>query len=112
MEKLDSTAVQLKYKDSTISMIIVLPNKRTGLAALDAQLKTTSLEYVVGKLHSHDKVKVSMPKFKVEFSVSLTETLKKVICTGLLFLEEYIYYFRFFCTNHVDGHEFNVFREC
>lgn len=61
-----------------MSMIIVLPNKRTGIGALDAKLKQTNLSAIVGQMHVSDKVSVSLPKFKVEFEVSLPDTLKKV----------------------------------
>lgn len=78
MDGLDATAIQLKYKDSDMSMIVVLPNKRNGLAALDEKLKQTNLSSIVGQMRTSDKVEVFLPKFKVEFEVSLPETLKKV----------------------------------
>lgn len=81
MDNLDATAIQLKYKDSDMSMIVVLPNQRSGLAALDAKLKATNLGAIVGRMTISDKVAVSLPKFKVEFEVSLPKTLAKVFIT-------------------------------
>lgn len=78
LEKLFATAVQLKYKDSHLSMIIVLPNKRTGLGALDDQLKQTNLEAILDSMYISGEVKLSLPRFKVEFAVALKKPLTKV----------------------------------
>lgn len=78
LNKLDAMAVQLKYKDSPLSMIVVLPNKRTGLAELDAQLRNADVALIARKMRTSYTVKVSLPKFRVEFAVSLKDTLEKV----------------------------------
>lgn len=78
LQDLAAKAIQLKYKDSDMSMVIVLPDDVNGLAALDAKLKETSVASIVQQM-SDIKIQVSVPKFKVEFEVSLPETLKKVI---------------------------------
>lgn len=77
LEDLDSTAVELPYKDSNMSMLIILPNSRTGLSALERKLNTVDLEEVTKKLKSKE-VNVEIPKFKIEFEVDLNESLKKL----------------------------------
>lgn len=74
---LDATAIELPYKDSDISMLILLPNTRTGLSALEGKLNTIDLGEVSSKLWSQE-VNVEIPKFKIEFDIELNEPLKKV----------------------------------
>lgn len=76
-EDLDATGLEMKYKDSDISMFIILPNKRTGLAALEEKLSSINLKDLSKNMFNVD-VHVTLPKFKVEFSLSLKETLTKV----------------------------------
>lgn len=61
-----------------MSMFIILPNKRTGLPRLEEQLKDVDLKNLTAKMH-RSEVEVSIPKFKIEFEVSLVDALKKVI---------------------------------
>lgn len=77
LEDLDATSIELPYKDSNMSMLIILPNSRTGLSALERKLNTVDLEEVSKKLKSKE-VNVEIPKFKIEFEVELNESLKKL----------------------------------
>lgn len=61
-----------------MSMFIILPNKRTGLARLESQLKDVDLKNLTTNMY-RSEVEVSIPKFKIEFEVSLVDALKKVI---------------------------------
>lgn len=80
---LDATGIEMKYKDSDISMFIILPNKRTGLAALEEKLSGVDLKELSKNMFNVD-VHLTLPKFKVEFSVSLKDILTKVnICVCL-----------------------------
>lgn len=74
---MDATAIELPYKDSDISMLIILPNTKTGLSALEAQLNTIDLAEISSKMHSQE-VNVEIPKFKIEFKIELNDPLKKV----------------------------------
>lgn len=62
-----------------MSMFIILPNKRTGLAQLERDLKNRdhNIQSLSSKMY-RSEVEVSIPKFKIEFEVSLVEALKKV----------------------------------
>lgn len=77
IEKLDATALELPYKDSDISMMIILPNQRNGLAEVESKLHTIDLAEISSTLRSQE-VNVELPKFKIEFDINLNEPLKKV----------------------------------
>lgn len=76
-DELDATALELPYKDSDITMMIILPNKRGGLAALENKLGTINFSDMSNKMYSQE-VNVEIPKFKIEFDIKLNEPLKKV----------------------------------
>lgn len=76
-DDLDATALELPYKDSDITMMIILPNKRSGLA--DLENKLTSINICDLSKNMYDtEVNVEIPKFKIEFDIELNEPLKKV----------------------------------
>lgn len=77
IENLDATAIELPYKDSDISMLIILPNTKTGLSALEGKLNTIDLADISSNLYSQE-VNVEIPKFKIEFDIELNEPLQKV----------------------------------
>lgn len=77
LENLDATAIELPYKDSDISFVIILPNSKTGLSALESKLHTVDLAEVTKSLYSQE-VNVEIPKFKIEFDIELNEPLQKV----------------------------------
>ncbi|XP_013109615.2 serine protease inhibitor 42Dd [Stomoxys calcitrans] len=78
IEELDATAVRLPYKDSDLSMVIILPNARNGLAAMEAKLETMSLTLLSEKLNRARGTRLYLPKFKVEFTVNLNAALIKM----------------------------------
>ncbi|XP_023302346.2 antichymotrypsin-2-like isoform X2 [Lucilia cuprina] len=75
--ELDATALEMRYKNSDLSMLIILPNSRTGLADLEEKLKNVSLPDLTKRMFN-TKVIVDMPKFKAEFEVELNEALKNL----------------------------------
>jgi len=72
---LDATAIEMPYKDSEFSMMILLPNERDGLQKLESKLETTDLMEKATHLKK-ENVKVQIPKFKVEFDIKLNDVLK------------------------------------
>lgn len=78
LEDLDAKVLELPYENSNLSMLIVLPNKRTGLRDVELKLKSKSI-FEINEKMVEDKVHVYLPKFKVAYELELTETLKKVI---------------------------------
>lgn len=75
---LDAAALELPYKDSDLSMLIILPNSKTGLPALEEKLRGTTLSQITQALH-RTQVVVKLPKFKAEFQVELTDVFQQVI---------------------------------
>lgn len=78
---LDAKAIELPYKDSDMSLFVILPNSRTGLSQLESQLKNVEIRELSKRMFKTE-VDVSLPKFKIEFEVSLVDTLKKVNGNG------------------------------
>ena len=60
-------------------MIIVLPNKRTGLADLETKVSKQSLISVANSLRPV-KVNVALPKFRIESQIDLKAVLSSVSC--------------------------------
>lgn len=77
LEDLDAKALELKYTDAAYSFIIILPNERTGLPALESSLIGYDPEQIIKKL-KEIKVDVTIPKFDIESRLSLKDTLKTV----------------------------------
>lgn len=74
---LDASALELKYAQSNISFVAILPNNVTGLSALEASLINYDLSKVIGQLLSK-MVDVTLPKFKTEYEIELNDVLQKV----------------------------------
>lgn len=66
VKELDSKVIILPYAGG-LSMVIVLPNQRTGLDALDIQLKRRNIAGILEEIPSGVKTQISLPKFRIEF---------------------------------------------
>lgn len=73
----DAVALRLPYKNSDISMMIILPNSLMGLPILEKRLKNTAFEDIVQKMELYP-VTLLLPKFKMETEVELGNALKGV----------------------------------
>lgn len=77
LDDLHVQALEMKY-DSDLSMIILLPNSRTGLAELENKLLNHNLiDNIVDRMQEK-LVKVAIPKLKIQYKVELNDVLKKV----------------------------------
>lgn len=77
IEGLNATALEMKYANSSVSFVILLPQSRTGLDALEVNL----IEYDLTKLGDSlklDRRDAYIPKFKVEYQMKLNEVLNNV----------------------------------
>ncbi|KAK8382335.1 hypothetical protein O3P69_015334 [Scylla paramamosain] len=74
---LGATVLAMDYQGSRLSMVFVLPDKRDGLAEVESKLATTDLSELHRKLHE-DEVEVSLPRFKLEETLDLVDTLSKM----------------------------------
>ncbi|BFG06180.1 serine protease inhibitor 42Dd [Drosophila madeirensis] len=77
LPELDAAALELPYADSDLSMLIVLPNSRSGLTALEEKLRGTPLSVITQSLQTTEVV-VKLPKFKAEFQVELSEVFQQL----------------------------------
>jgi serpin B len=81
-------AVDLSYKGGRLAMLVVLPRKKDGLAALESQWAVESMyQQVTARLQHEAEVIVSLPRFKTETEFKL----KPVLCAlgiGLVFSDE------------------------
>lgn len=79
---LDARAIELPYEDSDMSMLIILPNRLMGLARLESQLKRISIQDLSSSMNVSE-LELDLPKFKIEFEVSLVDALAKVNATQM-----------------------------
>lgn len=77
VEKLDATALEMEYKDSNISMLFILPNKKDGLKALEEKIHEVDLKEIDNQMRSQE-VEVFLPKFEFEFKKELNDVLIKL----------------------------------
>lgn len=65
------------FQGGEMSLVIMLPNERTGLAALEEKLATQMLAELLKQV-ANTEVKVFLPKFKIETTIDLKDSLGKV----------------------------------
>lgn len=82
-ETADAQVLQMRYVGAPVAMTIVLPRAKDGLAQLEASLTPAALADWTGKL-KQERVNVSLPKFKVESTFQLAETLGQLGMTDAL----------------------------
>lgn len=78
IQELNCTAIELPYEgNNNLSMLILLPNERDGLAYLESKLSDVSLNDISQKMWKQE-VTVWLPRFKIEFDLTLNSVLSKV----------------------------------
>jgi serpin B len=70
----DVQLLELPYKGTGVSMIVLLP-KSNDLAAIEKRLSNRQLQEWISKMEDH-RVDVTLPKFKIETKESLADDLK------------------------------------
>lgn len=76
-EDLNAKAIELPYANSSISMFIILPNEKDGLAALQSNIRSIDIAAMRQKMHKQE-VNLLLPKFKIEYEIELKDVLTKV----------------------------------
>jgi serpin B len=74
-ETQDMQVLEMPYIGDDLSMTILLPKKADGLGKVEASLSAATLKTWVARLRKQ-KVGVFLPRFKMEFSVGLVDTLE------------------------------------
>ena len=70
----DAALLELPYKGSELSMVVLLPDKIDGLRKLEDSLTTEKLDTMLQSLSRHG-ISVSFPRFKTSAELVLNETL-------------------------------------
>ena len=70
-------AIQLPYISEEIAMIFLLPKERNGLDKLEAMLTSSFLEDLKQKFRKR-KVKITLPRFRLEYAKSLVPYLSEL----------------------------------
>ncbi|XP_064543933.1 serine protease inhibitor 42Dd [Drosophila montana] len=81
-EDLGCTALDMPYKDSDLSMLVLLPQEREGLKSLAEKLKSVNLVDLAAKL-AVEEVHVKFPKFKADYSIELADKLQQLGITKM-----------------------------
>lgn len=73
LEEKDFQAVSLPYRGKSLSMVVLLPRKMDGLAALENQLSDQNLTSWLAKLDAQpeQKLELFLPRFKLETNYDL-----------------------------------------
>jgi len=74
-------ALELPYKGDKISMLIVLPKKMDGLAAVESEMTGPMIDRIAAGMDSHF-LALSLPKFQFSFQTSLQTALKAMGITA------------------------------
>ncbi|GFT56626.1 serpin B6, partial [Nephila pilipes] len=73
----DFQALMLPYKGENVSFLILLPEQRNGLQALENSLTSEKLSVILDRL-DEERVSVSLPKFKFEFQEDLSVKIQEL----------------------------------
>jgi len=76
-DKLDAKVLEMPYVNDELSMVFVLPNDVEGMDKLENSLKSYDLSKLTDGMRNI-KVDVSLPKFKIESTMQLGDTLKQL----------------------------------
>ena len=77
---MEAKVLEMKYENSDITMMIILPNKNDGLSALESKISQVNFQDLAESLE-YNYVDMKLPKFKIEFNINMNEPLKKVSCS-------------------------------
>lgn len=80
---LNSKILAMPYQNRNVNLVIILPNQRSRLEELELKLESIDLSRVMGSMRNTE-VNVSIPRFRIEFIMDLSETLSEVQISFLL----------------------------
>lgn len=76
-ESLDCAALELPYVKEDFKMLLLLPNTKDGLQALERKLTEKIIQQISQNL-KRAEVTVKLPKFEIEYEVNMVKYLKEV----------------------------------
>jgi serpin B len=71
----DAQLLEMPFEGHRLALVVILPNKKDGLPALEASLSPVKLNELLGRILHGDEVEVYLPRFKFESSLDLARTL-------------------------------------
>jgi len=78
-KELQAKAGLLSYRDSSIEMLLIIPNEKVPLKSIEENLNTAMLIKLLSSMWSVERERVALPRFKID----ATHDLKPVIsCLG------------------------------
>ncbi|XP_018579751.1 serine protease inhibitor 3/4 isoform X4 [Anoplophora glabripennis] len=83
---LNAKVLELPYSNKNISLIVILPNERNGIADLEQKLASTDIMKITENMHKPE-VEVALPKFKIEQTIDLQDSLTE-LGLGVIFDQE------------------------
>ncbi|XP_044267033.1 serine protease inhibitor 3/4-like isoform X5 [Tribolium madens] len=76
-QALDAQILEMPYINEDLSMIIILPNQKNGIAELEKKLENYNLSEITQNMWNTE-VNVALPKFKIEQTIDLEDSLTKL----------------------------------
>lgn len=70
------TALEIPYRGGKTSMVVILPDELEGLSNVERRLTPVKLGNLLKDLHMTSDVMLYLPKFKLEQTIDLNDTLK------------------------------------
>merc|ERR1719219_2981498 len=78
LAQLDCSMVELPYKGNRIVMQLILPTEKTGVFDLENKLTEVDLPPLFSEKKETIKVDLSLPRFKLSYSLALSESLQQM----------------------------------
>lgn len=83
LDELSASMLELPYTGDRLSLQLVLPRRGNNLAALEQKLRTADLQQLFDSNRGEEKVAVTLPRFKLEQTISLTDQLQQLGMTDM-----------------------------
>ncbi|XP_075535610.1 iris-like [Dermacentor variabilis] len=75
-EELGARALEIPYRGQKASMVLLLPDEVEGLFCLEESMTSARISALLANMKLVQDVEVSLPKFKLDYTLPLKETLK------------------------------------
>ncbi|KAM7342260.1 serine protease inhibitor 42Dd-like [Cochliomyia hominivorax] len=76
-DDLQASVVEMPYKNSNLSMLLILPKDTEGLANLEKSLRSFNFKKIAEKL-KRELVTIKLPKFQIEFEIDMIKPLQEL----------------------------------
>ena len=80
--ELDCEVVQIPYTDRELSMFVILPQEKNGLAELERKITAETLMELTSNMQQTE-VRLDLPRFKLEYSFSAKDILHTLGMKGM-----------------------------